>query len=102
SPGSVRQSLTRTRQKGAALQKAVADDAAFDDTPPTVADARDAGASPRVIRRDYNSHTEFEDIPPDAGSAKPDSLGPHGSPRLTGIVQIVLGLGALLLFARVA
>ena len=58
--------------------------------------------SPVVIRRDHNSHTEFEYVTPDDGSSKADSLGPQGSPRLSGIIQIALGLGTLALFARTA
>lgn len=57
---------------------------------------------PGVIRRDHNSHTEFEYVSPDEESGKAASLGPHGSAKLAGIVQIILGLGALALFARVA
>lgn len=55
-----------------------------------------------LVRRDHNSHTEFEYVSPDDAPAKADSLGPQGSARLTGIVQIALGLGALALFARAA
>ena len=61
-----------------------------------------AGAPPVLVRRDHNSHTEFEYVAPENEPGKEDSLGPRGSSRLAGIVQIILGLGALALFARVA
>lgn len=54
-----------------------------------------------LVRRDHNSHTKFENIPADE-NAPPASLGPEGSPRLAGLVQIAIGIGALLLFMRIA
>lgn len=53
----------------------------------------------KVLRHDYNSHTEFEHVPIDDDKA-PDSLGPEGSPRLLGRVQMVLGILSLLVLVR--
>jgi len=55
-----------------------------------------------VIRHDHNSHTEFEYVPVtsqadgDAGVAH-GSQRKDGPPRLLGLVQIVLGMGTLVL-----
>ncbi len=63
---------------------------------------RGTSAAPaQWIRHDHNSHTEFELVQPQAADQPPASLGPQGSPRLAGVVQMVLGLLTLLLLARI-
>lgn len=104
SPGAVGKPLARSARRRSDLSQHEAGPAASDEkkAPGTTARGRRVGEPPVVIRHDHNSHTEFEYVSPDDGPAKADSLGPHGSARLTGIVQIILGLGTLALFARVA